>query len=43
MTPEHAMMAATVLQHTSLQTTLKHYVHGQQHLAARNIMRPSTS
>ena len=32
--PEHAMMAAAVLQHTSLQITMRHYVHGQQHLAA---------
>jgi integrase len=33
--PEHAMMAARVLQHTDLDVTMRHYVHGQQHLAAR--------
>jgi integrase/recombinase XerD len=33
-TPECAMMAAAVLQHADLETTMKHYVHGQQHLAA---------
>ena len=32
--PEHAMMAAAVLQHASLDVTMRHYVHGQQHLAA---------
>jgi len=32
--PEHAMMAARVLQHASLDVTMRHYVHGQQHLAA---------
>jgi integrase len=32
--PEHAMMAASVLQHTDLDVTMRHYVHGQQHLAA---------
>ena len=34
MAPEHALLAAAVLQHTKLQTTLDHYIHGQQHLAA---------
>jgi integrase/recombinase XerD len=33
--PEHARMAAAVLQHRSFGTTTRHYVHGQQHLAAR--------
>jgi len=33
--PEHARMAATVLQHRSFGTTNRHYVHGLQHLAAR--------
>jgi integrase/recombinase XerD len=32
--PEHAMMAAAVLQHANLDVTMRHYVHGQQHLAA---------
>jgi integrase/recombinase XerD len=32
--PELAMMAARVLQHASLEITMRHYVHGQQHLAA---------
>jgi integrase/recombinase XerD len=32
--PEHAMMAASVLQHANLDVTMRHYVHGQQHLAA---------
>ena len=32
--PEHAMMAARVLQHASLDVTMRYYVHGQQHLAA---------
>ncbi len=32
--PEHAMMAARVLQHTNLDVTMRHYVHGDQHLAA---------
>lgn len=32
--PEHAMMAARVLQHADLDVTMRHYVHGQQHLAA---------
>jgi integrase/recombinase XerD len=32
--PEHAMMAARVLQHASLDVTMRHYVHGQQHLVA---------
>ena len=36
MTPERAMMAAAVLQHRQLETTMRCYVHGQQHLAARN-------
>jgi hypothetical protein len=35
LTPECAMMAAAVLQHADLETTMKYYVHGQQHLAAR--------
>ena len=33
--PEHAMMAAAILQHASLDVTMRHYVHGEQHLAAR--------
>jgi integrase len=36
MTPERAMMAAAVLQHRQLETTMRFYIHGQQHLAARN-------
>jgi integrase len=32
--PEQAMMAARVLQHSDLDVTIRHYVHGQQHLAA---------
>jgi integrase len=32
--PEQAMMAARVLQHVDLDVTMRHYVHGQQHLAA---------
>lgn len=32
--PEHAAMAAAVLQHANLQVTMRHYVHGQQHQAA---------
>jgi site-specific recombinase XerD len=35
MTPERAMMAAAVLQHRQLETTMRSYIHGQQHLAAR--------
>jgi integrase/recombinase XerD len=35
MTPERAMMAAAVLQHRNLETTMRHYIHGQQHRAAR--------
>jgi len=35
MTPERARMAAAVLQHCSFETTLRHYIHGQQHLAAK--------
>jgi integrase len=35
MTPEHAIMAAAVLQHRQLETTMRNYIHGQQHLAAR--------
>ncbi len=34
MTPERALMAAAVLQHRSFETTRRHYIHGQQHLAA---------
>ena len=34
MAPEHALLAAAVLQHRELETTLAHYIHGQQHLAA---------
>jgi integrase len=34
LTPEQAMMAARVLQHADLNVTMRHYVHGQQHLAA---------
>ncbi|MFN3746475.1 MAG: hypothetical protein ACK4TL_17375 [Hyphomicrobiaceae bacterium] len=33
--PQHARMTAAVLQHRSFQTTSWHYIHGQQHLAAR--------
>ncbi len=33
--PEDARMAAAVLQHRSFGTTSRHYIHGQQHLAAR--------
>ena len=33
MAPEHALLAAAVLQHRELETTLRHYIHGQQHLA----------
>jgi integrase/recombinase XerD len=32
MAPEHAMLAAAVLQHRELETVLAHYIHGQQHL-----------
>lgn len=32
--PEHARMAAAVLQHRSFATTNRHYIHGPQHLAA---------
>jgi len=32
--PEHARTAAAVLQHRSFGTTSRHYVHGQQRLAA---------
>ena len=35
MTPERALMAAAVLQHRSFETTHRHYIHGQQHLAAK--------
>lgn len=35
MTPERARMAAAVLQHRSFETTRRHYIHGQQHLAAK--------
>jgi integrase len=35
MTPERARMAAAVLQHRSFETTHRHYIHGQQHLAAK--------
>ena len=35
MTPERALMAAAVLQHRSFETTRRHYIHGQQHLAAK--------
>jgi len=35
MTPDRALMAAAVLQHRSFATTLKHYIHGQQHKASR--------
>ena len=35
MAPERALMAAAVLQHRSFETTRRHYIHGQQHLAAR--------
>jgi integrase len=35
MTPERAMMAAAILQHRNLETTMRHYIHGQQHRAAR--------
>jgi integrase len=34
MKAEHAMMAAAVLQHRQLETTMRSYIHGQQHLAA---------
>jgi len=34
MSPERAFMAAAVLQHRSFETTRRHYIHGQQHLAA---------
>lgn len=37
--PEHARMAAAVLQHRSFATTSRHYIHGQQHLAARKYQR----
>jgi integrase len=33
--PENARMAAAVLQHRSFETTSRHYIHGQQHLAAK--------
>ncbi len=36
MTPERALMAAAVLQHRSFETTRRHYIHGQQHLAAKH-------
>lgn len=32
--PERAMMASAVLQHANLDVTMRHYVHGEQHLAA---------
>ena len=35
MTPERALMAAAVLQHRTFETTRRHYIHGQQHLAAK--------
>jgi integrase len=31
--PERAMMAAAVLQHSDLEMTMAHYIHGQQHLS----------
>ena len=35
MAPEQALMAASLLQHRSFDTTTKHYIHGQQHKASR--------
>ena len=35
LTPEQAALAGAVLQHRNLATTVKHYIHGQQHSAAR--------
>ena len=39
MTPERALMAAAVLQHRSFETTHRHYIHGQQHLAGTRYHR----
>lgn len=33
--PDQALMAAAVLQHRQFETTRNHYIHGQQHKAAR--------
>jgi hypothetical protein len=43
MTPARAMMATAVLQHRQLETTMRSYIHGQQHLAAHTYHAASTT